>query len=354
MFRTWLKLINDFTVDKCYDECKIKIQSRRQRNMAISWCFHPCFFFSAVCMFRAFHAETTLRLELHSNAIRIRPHLRTCLDSHSGIVTGSPNFENWTECSLQVIWENIPAIKEIAHRDVEVAVATGKIARHITVARFASTAASLRVLKDWSDFDFTIYDHKNGEDNFRAEFGDAMNGKVVEQTNQCDEASVYLSRITSKYSDLADVEIFVHDHVVTPGLRNWIVANSENNLTYSSFSTGEHTVGFGLGKNLAVRTLYGMMKNGTYAPYTGILKYHPNGSFMVASRQIRSRPLKFWKFLHEISLNPILSNLNWTLRYPIRTCEELGEQQGCARTRRAYCMYSHAYERLWGVFMGQD
>ena len=49
----------------------------------------------------------------------------------------------------------------------------------------------LKSLARW--YNFTIYDHRNGEDGFAAAFDGAPNGRVVQQPNQCDETTGYLA-----------------------------------------------------------------------------------------------------------------------------------------------------------------
>lgn len=293
---------------------------------------------------------------------------RKCLTTYSGVTSGKPDVERWTSCSMSAVKRIMPPFNKIMRRDhesQEIVRASDVASRHLTVVRFSANATSLAFLKEWSDFNFTIYDHMNGADQFASKFGNSSNGRVVEQINQCDEASGYLTRITDQYNNLADIEVFVHDDEFIANnlshqsqFQRVIRSASPERLSYFPLMPTKFNLDKWGGPHLSmyVRTLYSRLIIGIDEPYDGPLETQCCGQFATTKSQIQTVPLQQWEFLFDISMTPTLANLNKTNRYPIKSCKDIHLADGCdwSLRNRAYCMFSHVYERLWGVLLGQE
>ena len=145
-----------------------------------------------------------------------------CLHHYNGDVPGTLDIQRWVACSWSVVKRMRPEFGQIEPRHTtseswnECTPIAECQRRHITIVRYKTPAASLLWLKSPNDSNFTIYDHRR--DGFAAEFGPATNGAVVEQPNQCDEATGYLARIVDAYDELNVIEVFAHENdlVSTP------------------------------------------------------------------------------------------------------------------------------------------
>ena len=311
--------------------------------------------------------------ETHSNVGDIPLKcLRFCLRSNNGQGTGEPNFERWTTCSLYMVnstlrprWEEIRQkaykldSKTIGSNAASTKTSNENVHRHISVVRFSVVAESLSCLINSTEFNFTVYDHRNGADNFESKLGPSENGRVVYQPNQCDEATGYLSRMVDNYRELSDIEVFAHEDDLCAtaqgrGLLN-ISMSAAPFVTYIPMHNTLRTLGSGWGSpalEIVVRSLFAWAWLNQETPYTGIIATQSGGSFVTSRFAIQRRPLAFWRFLLAIARDPLISNLDWHSRYELKKCDR--EEAGCMPTRRAYCMYSHVYERLWGVALGES
>lgn len=301
---------------------------------------------------------TLARIGLPSQKTPKLEDLYSCLVAASGRDTGTPTFENWTNCSLSTInitlrprWNQIrPNLEQPAQLDKIVH-------RHVTVVRFSAAAESLHCIVNSSDFSFTIYDHRNGADNFGEKLRFTTNGRVIPEVNQCDEATGYLRRIVDNYDSLSDIEIFAHEDDLcstTDGKSLLNASKTFRMVSYIPMHKKLRTLGENWGAGwleLTIRTLYAWAWTNEETPYRGKLSTQSGGSFATGRSMIRRRPHRFWKFLYDIAVDPIISNVEWHARYRLRNCTN--HEDSCVPGRRAYCMYSHAYERLWGFALGQ-
>ena len=141
-----------------------------------------------------------------------------------------------------------------------------------------------------SDFNFTIYDHKNGADQFASKFGDSSNGRVVEQITR-DEASGYLTRITEQYHKLADIEAFVHDDEFIANnishqsqFQRVMRSASPERLRTSPIPTKFNLDTWGSVFSMYVRTLYARLIL-IDEPYDGPLETQCCGQFVTTKSQ---------------------------------------------------------------------
>ena len=133
-----------------------------------------------------------------------------------------------------------------------------------------------------------------------------------------------------------------HEHVKAPF------------VTYIPMHNTLRTLGSGWGSpalEIVVRSLFAWAWLNQETPYTGIIATQSGGSSLLVVllfSGVRSHSGDFcWR-----SRDPLISNLDWHSRYELKKCDR--EEAGCMPTRRAYCMYSHVYERLWGVALGES
>ena len=242
---------------------------------------------------------------------------RSCLTEYSGGISNKTDVEKWTSCSLHAVKRFMPPFSKKytpETRVSKVVQASDVCSRHMTIVRFSASVASLAFLKEWSDFNFTIYDHKNGADQFALKFGTAPNGRVVEQMNQCDEASGYLARITDQYHNLANVEVFLQEDEFIANNKSHqlqfqrvIRTASPKRISYFPLMPRKFKLGKEKGEwggphvSLYVRTLYSRLILGIDEPYDGPFETQCCGQFATTKSQIQRVPLQTWKFLFDIS-----------------------------------------------------
>lgn len=293
--------------------------------------------------------------------------LRSCLRSNNGQGTGEPTFERWTACSLYMVnstlrprWEEIQQKAYKENYDAGSTITSiENVRRHISVVRYSVMAESLSCLINSTEFNFTVYDHRNGTDNFKSKLGPSKNGRVVYQPNQCDEATGYLSRMVDNYGELSDIEVFAHEDDLCATVQGRRLLNisiaAAPSVSYIPMHDTLRTLGSGWGSpalEIVVRSLFAWAWLDHETPYRGIIATQSGGSFVTNRFAIQRRPLAFWQFLLAIGRDPLISNLVWHSRYELKRCDH--EEADCVPTRRAYCMYSHVYERLWGVALGES
>ena len=276
-----------------------------------------------------------------------------CLHHYNGDVPGTLDIQRWVACSWSVVKRMLPEFRQIERRHTtseswnEGTPIAECQRRHITIVRYKTPAASLLWLKTLNDSRFTIYDHRG--DGFAAAFGPATNGAVVEQPNQCDEATGYLARIVDAYYELNDIEVFAHENdLVSTAAGKQLLSltkergSSNSGMAYLPMHQEYMTVGTHWGAKpleYVLRRWYAWMLLNSDKPYEGEWSTQCCGSFATTRLQIHQLPLMLWKHLRSVTSNPLLS-INGSHHYP-------------PPSRRRYCFYGHVIERMWGVFLGQ-
>jgi len=269
---------------------------------------------------------------------------------------GTLNRVRWAECSWRIVKELRPPWAAIRPRQLELSPGA-PYERHITIVRHGSSADSMGWLGRFSG-NFTVYDHRSGEDGFRRKFGQWPNGRVVEQPNQCDEATGYLTRIVDQYDNLAAVEAFSHESDLCSIPTGTSSGSLQSISRLGAASTPRslylplnneprvYTLGHGWGSpdvEFLVRRLHAWITHDSDLPFNGTWSTFCCATFVTTREQIRQRPLAFWRYLLRIASEPMISNFDDARRYHI----------GSNGVRRLYCAYSHVFERMWASFLLQ-
>ena len=267
-----------------------------------------------------------------------------CLRRHNGDASHLDK-DRWAACSWAIAKQKRPDFEQVKERPASGAVEHADSSRHISIVRYATPPVALLWLKNMTDYRYTIYDKRNGEDGFAAAFGPASNGEVIELPNVCDETTGYLARIVGSYADLSAVEIFGHENDFVEEDEGRVFVRrlksshySLSNVSYLPMSARYMKLGKA-GKwghaslEYVVRRLYAWAWLDSSEPYNGVWSAQCCAAFATSREQIRRRPLPFWKWLLSFASDPLVSSYNESKRYP-------------PPSRRRYCIYSHVFERM--------